>query len=129
MPGVQIFVDHAQVERVNRLLSSVPEKATAVYRRAFDRGIRAARAQAAQEIRQRYAIGQNDLRTYETIRSRVDSAADGVYTVTVNGVEYTTEAKNATGLVDLVIGIPADKVSDAEYNFTVTWKELPAAGG
>lgn len=78
MPGVHIFVDHTQVERINRLLSSVPEKATAVYRRAFDRGLAAARTQAAKEIRQRYAIKEGDLRTYQTIRSSVRSGADGV---------------------------------------------------
>lgn len=78
MPGVSITIDQRQVDHVNKLLSSVPEKAVTVYRRAFDRGLQAARTQAAREIRQRYAIQNKDLRTYQTIRSKVDVSSDGV---------------------------------------------------
>lgn len=78
MPGVQIRVDPGQVERVNRLLSAAPEKATAVYRRAFDRALKAARVQASVEVRKRYAIKEKDLDTYRNIRSKVDVGTDGV---------------------------------------------------
>jgi hypothetical protein len=78
MAGVSITVDKAQVEHVNKLLANAPEKALTVYRRAFDRGLKAARTQASREITSRYAIKAENLRTYETIRSRIDTNTDGV---------------------------------------------------
>lgn len=78
MPNVVVSIRRDQVEHVNNVLRSAPEKALTVYRRAFARGLDAARVQASREIRQRYDISDSNLRTYQTIQSRVQTDADGV---------------------------------------------------
>lgn len=78
MPGIVVSIRRDQVEHVNSVLRSAPEKALTVYRRAFGRGLDAARVQASKEIRQRYDISDGNLRTYQNITSKVETAADGV---------------------------------------------------
>lgn len=78
MPGVVVTISQEQVNRVNSVLRAAPEKALTVYRRAFGRALDAARVQASKEIRKRYDISDANLRTYQTIQSRVETAADGV---------------------------------------------------
>lgn len=78
MPGIVVSIRRDQVEHVNSVLHSAPEKALTVYRRAFGRGLDAARVQASKEIRQRYDISDGNLRTYQNITSKVETAADGV---------------------------------------------------
>lgn len=78
MPGVVVTISQEQVNHVNNLLRAAPEKAMTVYRRAFGRALDAARVQASKEIRQRYDILDANLRTYQNIKSRVETAADGV---------------------------------------------------
>ena len=76
--GVIVTVSQEQVNHVNKVLHSAPEKALTVYRRAFERGLNAARVQASREIRKRYDISDSNLRTYQNIQSRVQTQADGV---------------------------------------------------
>lgn len=70
MPGVQVQLDQRQIEHINRMLYTAPEKTRIVLTRAFNRGLAAARTQAEQEIRKRYDIKAADLRTYKTITMR-----------------------------------------------------------
>ncbi len=78
MPGVYVSISQTQVDHVNSVLRSVPEKAMTVYRRAFNRGLGTARVQAAREIRKRYDISESNLRTYETIQSGLRAQTNGV---------------------------------------------------
>ena len=78
MPGVVVTISQEQVNRVNNILRSAPEKALTVYRRAFGRALEAARVQAHKEIRKRYDISESNLNKYRTIQSRVETATDGV---------------------------------------------------
>lgn len=76
--GVSVEIDQRQLERVNTLLKSAPEKALLIYRRAFQRGLGAVRTQASKEIRARYDIPAQNLEPNQTIRQKLDVGSDGV---------------------------------------------------
>lgn len=78
MPGVVVTISQEQVDHVNSVLRAAPEKALTVYRRAFGRALDASKVQASKETRKRYDIPDARLRTYQTVQSRVETAADGV---------------------------------------------------
>lgn len=70
MPDIRIEIDQAQIDHVNKILYTTPEKTRTVFRNAINRGLIAARTQAAKEIKERYDIKSGNLKTYETIKLR-----------------------------------------------------------
>lgn len=75
---VSVEIDQRQLERVNTVLKTAPEKALLIYRRAFQRGLGAVRTQASKEIRARYDIPAQNLEPNQTIRQKLDVGSDGV---------------------------------------------------
>ena len=76
--GFDVQLDQRQVEHVNKVLYTVPDKSRTVFRNAILRGMVAAKTQAKREIKERYDITTGNMRTYETIRERVFDFEDGV---------------------------------------------------
>lgn len=68
MSGVDIAINQAQIDHVNKMLHTMPDQARAVFSRAMNRGLIAARTQATKEIKERYDIKTGNLRTYQTIK-------------------------------------------------------------
>lgn len=82
MPGVTVTINQEQVDHVNAVLRSAPEKAMTVYERALRRGLAAGKTQAYKEIRKRYDISTASLspgnHTYHTFDERISRDASGV---------------------------------------------------
>lgn len=70
MPDIRVEIDQAQIEHVNRILYTMPDKARTVFRNSINRALISARTQAKTEIKERYAIKSGDLSTYERIQLR-----------------------------------------------------------
>ncbi|MDO5784722.1 MAG: phage tail protein [Eubacteriales bacterium] len=89
MPDVNITIDEAQVAHVNKMLHTMPDKAKIVFRNAMNRGLIAARTQAAKEIKERYDIKTGNLRTYQTIKLRRagQAGSDIVGEITFSGTK------------------------------------------
>lgn len=68
MPGIQIEIDQSQIDHVNKMLYTMPNKARSVFRNSINRGLIAARTQATKEIKERYAIKTGNLKKYQTIK-------------------------------------------------------------
>ncbi|MCD8052255.1 MAG: hypothetical protein LUE89_11365 [Clostridiales bacterium] len=70
MPDIRVEIDQAQVEHVNKILYTMPEKSRAVFRNSINRALVSARTQAKKEIKERYAISSSNLNSYERIQLR-----------------------------------------------------------
>ncbi|MCD8355867.1 MAG: phage tail protein [Clostridia bacterium] len=68
MPGIQIEINQSQIDHVNKMLYTLPNQAKAVFRNSINRGLVAARTQAAKEIRERYDIKTGNVKANQTIR-------------------------------------------------------------
>jgi hypothetical protein len=67
---IRIEIEQAQIEHVNKIFYTMPEKAKIVFQNSINRGLDAARTQASREIKARYDIKQGNLKAYETIKLR-----------------------------------------------------------
>lgn len=68
MPGIRIEINQSQIDHVNKMLYTLPNQAKVVFRNSIDRGLIAARTQAAKEIRERYDIKTGNVKANQTIR-------------------------------------------------------------
>lgn len=67
---VNIEIDPKQIDHVNKLLYTMPDKARTVYRNAINRGLTAAKTQGRKEIKERYYITSGRMKKYEHITMR-----------------------------------------------------------
>lgn len=76
--GVIVQVDEQKIDHINTVLQGSPEKITAIFERAFDRGLKSGKAQAHREIRQRYDITEQNLQHYYTVLTKTMRDWDGL---------------------------------------------------
>lgn len=117
---IGINIDQAQIDHINIMLHQAPEKARRVYRNAFNRGLEAARTQAAEEIRQRYDITSGNLRPYQNIRLKMaaQSGPDIVGEINFSGAKiplyrFNPSPKTRTYTARYVNGIGGWRITTA----------------
>jgi hypothetical protein len=64
----RVEIDEGQINHVNKMLYTMPEKARAVFKNAITRGLQAGETQARREVRERYAISNKNLMEYSSVR-------------------------------------------------------------
>jgi hypothetical protein len=78
MVDVEIKLNQEQIDHINTILYTTPEKSRQVFERAIRRGLDAGRPQAATEIKKRYDITTGNLRTYENVRTSIFEGSNEV---------------------------------------------------
>lgn len=70
MVSVNINIEQRQIDHINAMLYSTPDKSKTVFRNALTRGMTAGKTQAAKEARKRYDIKTGGLRANQTVKMR-----------------------------------------------------------
>lgn len=102
---VSIEIDQRQIDHVNKLLYTMPDKARTVYRNAINRGLTAAKTQGKKEITKRYFITSGHLKRYMRITT---------YSAEQTGSDVVGEVQFAGGKIPLY----KFKVSPKERRYT-----------
>lgn len=67
---VEVKLNQEQINRINKILYTTPQKAKTVFSSSIRTGMKAGRTQAEREIKERYDITNANMRTYKNVKMR-----------------------------------------------------------